>query len=295
MLRRLEGETVDKTTNGAPPTFLTSGKTDRGKVREKNEDAFVIAKLQRTMLLHQSSLSDETARWFTGNDEGWVIVVADGMGGLGGGHVASATAVQAIVGYVCNVMPSIYEAEARFKPNRSLPGVRAHLSAALVAGDAAVRTSAARGEGTATMGTTLTLAYMLWTKLYVAHVGDSRCYLLRDGQLERLTTDHTVAEQLIAGGMDLEASSSLHHVLWNSLGAGNVPGNPEIRLVDARCGDRILLCTDGLTKHVSEAEIRGVVESTASVAERCELLVSMANDAGGSDNVTVVIGEVACE
>jgi protein phosphatase len=135
------------------------------------------------MLLHQSSLSQETARWFTGNDEAWVAVVADGMGGLGGGDVASATAVQAIVGYVCNLMPSIYEAEKRFEPNQLCPGVRTHHSAALSAGDAAVRIRAARGEGSAT----LTMAYLLWPKLYVAyvaHVGDSRRYLYRNGRLE---------------------------------------------------------------------------------------------------------------
>jgi protein phosphatase len=276
----------------APPGFVASGRTDRGRVREKNEDAFVIAKLQRTLLVHQSSLTDETARWFTGNDEGWVVVVADGMGGLGGGDVASATAVQAIVGYVCNVMPTIYAVEKRFAPNQSLPGVRAHLSAALSAGDAAVRTCAASGAGSANMGTTLTLAYVLWPKLYVAHVGDSRCYLLRDGRLERLTTDHTVAEQLLAGGMPLEPSSNLHHVLWNSLGAGEVPGTPDIQRLDARRGDRILLCSDGLTKHVPDDDIGRVVGSNASLLSRCERLVSLANEAGGTDNVTVVLGEL---
>src|SRR5262245_43474523 len=118
------------------PPILVAGRSEVGKVREKNEDAFVVAKLLRTMFVQETSLDDRAATWFTGAIEGWLLVVADGMGGQGGGDVASRVAVQTITNYLCNVMPwvTVAQLEAPRPSSASLYGVREQLSAALTEG-----------------------------------------------------------------------------------------------------------------------------------------------------------------
>jgi serine/threonine protein phosphatase PrpC len=171
----------------------------------------------------------------------------------------------------------------------SQPGVRAQLASALVAGDSTVRTAGAR-TGAPNMGTTLTLALVLWPVLYVAHVGDTRCYLMRSGMLSRLTTDHTMAQKLGEGAAEpVDAASNLHHMSWNSLGGSDQLPKPEITQVELELGDVLLLCSDGLTKHVSDAQIATLLAVDEPNAARCAKLVEYANAQGGSDNVTVVV------
>ncbi|MBZ0111945.1 MAG: SpoIIE family protein phosphatase, partial [Thermoanaerobaculia bacterium] len=138
-------------------------------------------------------------------------------------------------------------------------------------------------------------AYMLGMRAYIGHVGDSRCYLVRDGEALRLTRDQTYAQALVDQGVLLprEADSSgWGHVLANAVG-GTRRDQPEV--LTYRCvlqeGDQILLCTDGLTKHVPERRIPELVEG-GSAKEACERLVEAALTGGGSDNVTVVIAAV---
>ena len=116
------------------------------------------------------------------------------------------------------------------------------------------------------MGTTLTMALVLWPVLYVAHVGDTRCYLLRSAQLKRLTTDHTMAQKLVANATEpVDVASQLHHTLWNSLGGSAELPKPEIAKLELELGDVLMLCSDGLTKHVTDEEI-----AAASVSGRAE-------------------------
>jgi protein phosphatase len=143
------------------------------------------------------------------------------------------------------------------------------------------------------MGTTLTVAYVNDHTLFIAHAGDSRCYLQRQGRLERLTRDHTlVAELVTAGSLTPEqaANHQMRNVVLNSVGGGNSAVRPEVHKHALEAGDILLLCTDGLTGMVSDEEIAGVLANVASAEDACRGLVDRANARGGTDNITVVIG-----
>lgn len=266
------------------------GMTDVGRVRSANEDAYVIAGLQRSIIVHDSS---PAARgWFAGASAGTLLIVADGMGGQGGGDVASQVAVNTVVNHLLNCMPwAVVSMTAPNAHSPSLPDVREQLSVALVAGDQTVKSTGAR-TGTPHMGTTLTMALVLWPVLYVAHVGDTRCYLFRAGKLKRLTTDHTMAQQLSEISAEaIDPASHLHHILWNALGASEDLPKPEITKLELELGDVLLLCSDGLNKHVTDTQIVTVLTEGLSSAARSAKLVELANAAGGSDNVTAIVAE----
>ena len=143
------------------------------------------------------------------------------------------------------------------------------------------------------MGTTLTMAHLMWPRMYVVHAGDSRCYLIRDGEARQVTTDHTLARQLVdSGGLkpEEEASSRWSNVLWNVLG-GTANGDliAEVHRCDLREGDTVILCSDGLTKYINGKSIVEVVDELKDPRTICDRLIEMANEAGGEDNITVVV------
>jgi protein phosphatase len=284
------GQALPNLSRSPVPTIEAAGATDIGCVRSQNEDAYLIATLQRSMVVHDSS-AEYRRGWLTGDTAGTLLVVADGMGGMGGGSTASRIAVQTITSYLLNVMPWVAErmdVSAGRASLTSVPSVRDQLSSAVVVSDSTVR-SAGASIGEPRMGTTLTMALLLWPTLYVAHVGDSRCYLFRSGTLTRLTTDHTLAQQCLDQGMPpLGDDSGLHHWLWNSLG-GRETAKPQTTKLRLEPADVLLLCSDGLTMHLSEDEIAKTVAGSERAADLCSNLVARAKAAGGSDNVTVVI------
>jgi protein phosphatase len=276
---------------GASVSLDVAGLTDVGRERSRNEDQFLIATLERRLRVESTSLSAAEG-FLPGSAEGTVMLVADGMGGTSAGDVASAVAVRSIAGYVCSVLPWAAQSSrvgAR-QAQATLPGVRTGLTSALREGDAEVK-RAARARGLKDMGTTLTLAYLQWPQLYVAHAGDSRCYLMRGDALLRLTTDHTLAEKLREqADLDIDASSPWHHVLWNALGAGTQSAiEPEVQRRELHPTDTILLCSDGLTKHADDAQITAILKGAPDAAGACRQLVDHALAGGGSDNVTVVV------
>ena len=142
------------------------------------------------------------------------------------------------------------------------------------------------------MGTTLTMAYVSWPDLYVAHVGDSRCYLQRAGQLHRLTHDHTVAQQLVQQNA-LSAEEAEHsrfkHVLVNTIGGASEKVDMEFRHVTLEAGDQLVLCTDGLTGHLNDTDLASYLASGRSAQELAREMVEYAKRAGGEDNITVVL------
>ena len=270
----------------------TYGCTDVGRKRRRNEDQFLIAQVNRSLTVRSTSVSPDVQRWLSSSSEGTVLLVADGMGGAGDGDVASAVAVKAIADYLCNAMPSADPAavaQSRIHQDRTLPGVRMGLAAALEQGDAEVRRAAGGTRGRRKLGTTLTMAYIVYPQMYVAHAGDSRAYLLRRQQLTQLTTDHTYAEKYRGKGNAPPPSSDWHHMLWNALGgAGSAILEPEVRRVPLKPYDLVLLCSDGLTKYLSKEAIAAVLNSEHTLPLACQRLIAMANEAGGSDNTTVV-------
>jgi PPM family protein phosphatase len=271
-------------------TLDSAGATHCGRVRKTNEDAFVIAMLQRSLLIQDANPA--AGGWFAGNSAGTLLVVADGMGGQGGGDVASKVAIETVVNHLLNCMPWAPRRPARGAARgASLSGVREELATAMVEGDATVKTAGAQ-TSTPRMGTTLTMALVLGPIAYVAHVGDSRAYLLRDGQLRRLTRDHTLAQKLAEESHEpIDPESQLHHILWNSLGASDEVPEPEIQKLILEASDVLLLCSDGLTKHLTDPQIANVLGMRAPANERCAMLIESANSAGGTDNITAVVAQ----
>ena len=140
---------------------------------------------------------------------------------------------------------------------------------------------------------TLTMALVIGSRLHVVHVGDSRCYLIRGGVAEQLTTDHTLARQMVeSGGLkpEEEAGSRWSNVLWNVLG-GFQDGElmVEVRSIQLESGDRVVLCTDGLHRYVDARHLAAIVDGADSPSGACSRLVAIAKEAGGEDNITVVV------
>ncbi|RLB61237.1 MAG: serine/threonine-protein phosphatase [Deltaproteobacteria bacterium] len=278
----------------APDLALeAAGLSDVGQERERNEDQFLIATLQQTLHVMDTSVSYDALRWLPSGGKGILLLVADGMGGTGGGDIASSVAVRTIANYLCNVIPATQEVTPSQSPLRqsTIPGMRQGLKSALEQGDVAVRRAAQREGASETMGTTVTMAYIRWPHLYVAHVGDTRCYLFRDDELYQLTTDHTLAEQLRERThVEVDDSSPWHHVLWNALGGGESPSaEPEVLRRSLWPKDTLLLCSDGLNKHVTDDEIAVALRSAENADDACKRLVAMANAGGGQDNITVLV------
>jgi protein phosphatase len=262
-----------------------AGRSDVGCVREHNEDTFVIADLARWLDVLDTNLPAPDAAKRVAGPRGTLMVVADGMGGHGGGEVASAVAVDVIAQFALYAMPWMTQ-----------PDEAAEKALLEQLGDAMTRCQE-RLERVAERkhidqlapGTTLTVAYALWPKLYVAHAGDSRLYLFRDRALVQITTDHTVGQALRDSGAIGTGPSRFDHVLVNVVGGGRERVKAEAHAVTLRAGDRILLCSDGLTEHVSDESIADVLEAAPSAERACATLVEAAKAGGGHDNVTVVV------
>ena len=263
------------------------GLSEVGRVRKVNEDQYLIADLNKSLRVYQTSLGlDEQARLF-GGSQGKLLLVADGMGGHAGGERASSIAVDSVVHYILNHMCWFFRVD-----ETGAGALLADWMAALRHCQAAIRAESQTQPAHRDMGTTITLAYIIWPRLYLVHVGDSRCYLLRDGQLMQLTKDHTVAQQGVDSGLiDAQAAeqSRWSHVLWNVISGREEELRPDGHCVDLMLGDTLLLCTDGLTKHVSDVEIAGLLRRTGGAREISQCLVDAAMSNGGRDNVTIVV------
>ncbi len=263
------------------------GLSDQGKVRKANEDQFLIADLNKSMRVHQTSLGiDDQTRLF-GGSQGTILVVADGVGGHAGGERASTVAVDAVTTFMLNNMRWFFRLHEDPQDD-FLDDLKAALEQcqARVSAEADVMSQRQR------MGTTLTMAYVVWPRLFVVHVGDSRCYLLRRSELKQITTDHTVAQQYVDSGvLDAEEAetSRWSNVLWNVVGGSSDELAPQVYKSELQLGDALLLCTDGLNKHVSDEQIAEALADDVAAEQTCVRLVDAANEAGGSDNVTVVV------
>lgn len=264
------------------------GLTDRGRARSDNQDQFLIASLHKLLRVHQSSLPPEDITTLISESRGFILLVADGVGGLPDGQVASRTVVKTIAHHVTH-LTDLYR---RLDSNNEATFVAELEKSVLKSHDALVEEGkkAYGGQGGAT---TLTMVAALWPCAYVIQVGDSRCYRLRDGRLARVTEDQTLAQALLERGAlrDSEARQSpLRGVLASALGGPEV--KPRIYATDSRWDDVVLLCTDGLTRHVSDEEIEAELQSPHTSEESCQRLVQLALKRGGEDNVTVVIGRL---
>lgn len=261
------------------------GLTHRGLVRPVNADHFLVASLHRALRVHASSLDDSLGPLET-SSRGYLFLVADGVGGLAHADAGSLRAIQTVTQDLLQL--SELFARVRLSEEEAL---LAQLRASVLRGHEALR--AFGGERAQLAATTLTMVTVVWPRAFLVHAGDSRCYRLRDGELQRMTTDQTMAQAMVDAGVLTEeaaAASHLKHALWSALGSPDV--EPEAYVTDCRRSDVLLLCTDGLTKHVTEAELRECLRRMHDAASACRELVALALSRGGEDNVTVVIGRL---
>lgn len=263
------------------------GITDPGRARESNEDQFLVAHLTKKMTVEETSLDIETGTCLSSGRVGGLFLVADGVAGRAAGEHASALAVEAVKNHVLHTMPWFFQLGV--EPDRER--LVASLRRALETSQRVVHAAGDRDARRHGMATTLTMAYVLWPHAYVVHVGDSRCYHVRGPRIEPITRDHTVAQNLKEEGvMSAEEAgrSPLSNVLWNTIGGDDDGVVADIHVVELRTGDALVLCTDGLTRHVPDEGIRDVVRQSGGARPITERLVRLANEAGGEDNITVV-------
>jgi protein phosphatase len=251
------------------------GRTDVGQIREHNEDNFLVADLTR-----KSRSLLESDRHQTVGARGTVFGVCDGMGGAAAGEVASQLAVDII-----------YEKLSQ----GDAPGHRDELARRLVQSveDAGIRIfNEARADRTRRgMGTTSTIAALLDDRLFVAQVGDSRAYILRNGALVQVTRDQSLVNQLIeAGQLTEEEAETFEHnnIILQALGTADTV-QVDLTFVDLKRDDTLVLCSDGLSGMIRADEIREVLTTVSDPLEACKVLTERANLAGGHDNITVIV------
>jgi protein phosphatase len=233
-------------------------KSDPGKVRPNNEDRLLV----------------DAARG--------LCIVADGMGGIVGGEVASFTAVQVVSDHI----------REHFPAGEDMEKVYTLLMDSLLEAHETIHQRTEDEKELTGMGTTIVVALFLGSRLYVAHVGDSRAYLQRGGALKQLTEDHSIVAQILKKGMISAPEARTHrlrHVLSQAL--GSAPSLvPSLQSLDLQPGDRLLLCTDGLTDMLSDEDLLGCVSAHPPDPQAaCDELVELANDRGGRDNISVIV------
>ncbi len=258
-----------------------AGLTHTGHVRDNNEDHFVVGRIGRYFEVMAANLPPG----FLPEDPvepGMAIAVADGIGGHPGGEVASQLAITTLVEVGLATPDWILRLDRTTIPTALRRDFERFRKT-----NAAIAEQAARLPRLAGMGTTLTVALSLGFDLRVMHVGDSRAYLLREGRLMALTRDHSHAEELLAQGHDAEIARRFRHVLTQSLG-GTEP-QPKAGHWRLAAGDRLLVCTDGLTDMVDDDAIAAELGGHPRARAACRALVQRALDAGGADNVTVAV------
>ena len=260
------------------------GQSDRGRKRRINEDQFLIVDLDElsdaTVESGDTIAEDSQER----NSLGVLLLVADGVGGAQAGDRASAIVANTVLSELLSQKEKLAGQE-HDELLRALPEV---CHRALV--ENVARHPEHRG-----LGTTLTLAHFVWPRLSLVHVGDSRCYLQRNSTIRRLTHDQTMAEYLVDQGLldPQEAQSSqLRHVLRSVVAGGDCEMQPEVRQLVLKPGDRLLLCTNGLTEKVSDDEIREELRSATNAHQACERLIHAAQDAGTTDDTTAVVARL---
>lgn len=254
------------------------GKTDLGRTRDHNEDRFLVADLSRKA----ASLQPEVRQHDIG-PRGTLLVVADGMGGAAAGELASEMATDTIYSHLLKT----WNAEDEVTPQR----FAYRLKEAVEVANASIHAHAKAHPEVRGMGTTTTAAGVLNDHLYLTQVGDSRAYLIRGGQAHQITKDQSLMQRLVEAGELTEeeaAQSERRNIILQALGP-----DPKVKVdlthQEVRRGDVLVLCSDGLSGQVKKEEIAQIVSQTRDLSAACDKLISLANERGGPDNITVVI------
>lgn len=281
-------EAADEMPNAMQVEF--GAMTHTGKVRPNNEDHYLIARQRKSLETVRTSLSrqDDLTR---AEVVGYLMVVADGVGGAAAGERASAIVLNAVEKYV--LLTARWFLRNDEVADQTLLDA---LGDGLARLDRALLEAADKDPSLAGMATTMTAARSVGTDLLLVHVGDSRAYLFHDDRLEQMTRDHTLAQELVDHGL-LRRDEMRHHEMRNRLtqaiggGGGSAGVRGEIHKLQLADGDRLLLCTDGLHDLVSDEQIAELLRQHRNPDEACQALTHAALEQGGRDNVTVVIAD----
>lgn len=271
--------------------FNAHGVSHKGKVRETNADRFLVGSIRRSFQIE--SISSELPNPEIppeGGQGGFIMVVADGIGSSKYGHEAASLTISSIIKHFASPI-KLQRNDVSLEDD-----IVDQFAKMIVASHEKLEKAVVDNPEMKGMATTLTLAFVLGTRAWIAHVGDSRAYLVRDGKAMRLTKDQTVAQMLVDRGVLDEKSaesSRLAHMLASAVGGSGdaLPSVLSYRIA-LTPDDTLLLCTDGLTKHVSEEVMGEVANAAKTPTEVCDRLLALAMDGGGSDNITIVAGRL---
>ena len=259
------------------------GMTHVGKVRSENQDHFLLASVHKRVNVLATNLGRQQHLPVGEQRVAFLAMVADGVGGEQGGAEASATALEAVMQYLNDSMSCLFDrdvSESTFIDMLQRCALRSH---------DVIRERQQDAHGT--MATTLTMLMGVWPAYYLLQLGDSRYYLWRDGRLTQVTRDQTLANDLVDQGILLRSQAphtQFAHVLSSALGAESA--EPVVTRLRAEWDNVHLLCSDGLTKHVSDERIAERLSNMTSAKQVCEQLVQDALDDGGTDNITIIVG-----
>jgi protein phosphatase len=262
------------------------GLTHIGKVRKVNQDHFLICSLKRDLVAHATSLPDVSGLGGSPERLAALAMVADGVGGGPMGEEASRLAVESITDYVAQCARCYYAAVTTDEDEFT-----AALSAAALQSHATVAQRAQADPEHRGMATTLTLWIGVWPDIYLLQVGDSRCYRLAGGELTQISHDQTMAQEMVDQGLLPAAQAAATR--WANVLSSSIGGKQSVPVVThVRNGWDItwMLCSDGLTRHVTDERIRERLAGMTSAREACENLLQDALDGGGSDNITIIVG-----
>jgi serine/threonine protein phosphatase PrpC len=257
-----------------------------GKVRENNEDHYLVTRRSRSRQVLMSNLPDGYLP-VTADDDAYVIVVADGLGGEAFGELASKLAIRTAWDLsLSEIKWTVKVSEREVDELKEKAELYFQLIDRALIQEGQVKPQAAG------MGTTLTFAYTIGSNAFVFHVGDSRAYLFRGDRLTRLTRDHTVAQRLVDAGLltpESVAASSFRNMLTNCVGCSKEGVKVEMRHARIEDGDALLICSDGLTDMVDEEAMSRTLGSHSNPQDACQALLAQALDKGGKDNITMVL------
>jgi PPM family protein phosphatase len=283
------GPDGSQTKRAEPPVQVEFGAgSDIGKVRDENQDHYSIVRIGRTLDVVRSNLPEGDLPEHV-QDIAYGMVVADGMGGMVGGQRASLLAIQTGIRLVLESPRWALRIDEQ-ESVQLIERMRAYFHEV----DATLIRVTEVEPSLFGMGTTLTVAYSVGNRAFFVHAGDSRAYLMRGGELRQLTRDHTLAQSLVDSGRIPAESVESHasrHILVNYAGGPRRGIEPEIGTVELENGDRLMLCTDGLTGMLSDNEIAQVLQQHDQPEPAAQALIQHALLRGGRDNVTVVLAQ----
>ena len=259
------------------------GLTDQGKVRPSNQDNFLIVEVNKTVKVQHSSLSPAAMSTRFPGVSGHLFVVADGVGGGPEGDRASEDTIAAVLKYVGEAV-GCFNSSSTTKEHQLFERLEdtvrdVHES---LLNDASLHKQAP--------ATTLTMVLLIWPRAYHVHVGDSRAYVRRGDKLQQLTRDQTFSEYMLSLGAWTEEQAKISRpgaTLTSAVGGPQF--EPVVGLIDLEPGDSLLMCTDGLSKHVPDDRIAAVLAGDGNSESMARKLLDAALDAGGTDNISIIV------